>query len=94
MIVLIFLSYYSLVQHFATRLAIHLSSFLLILTGAFIMQNIIRLVLPVSLHQTTQNYLHRRDERTERLESERKIKFKMRCQTNQIDVLKDECTSL
>ena len=45
MIVLIFLSYYSLVQHFATRLAIHLSSFLLILTGAFIMQNIIRLVL-------------------------------------------------
>merc|ERR1719510_2383943 len=76
LIALIFLSYYSLVEHFTTRLAIHLASFLLILTGAFIMQNIIR------------------HERMERLESEKKIIFKMRCRTNQIDVLKDECTSL
>ena len=45
LILLIFLSYYSLAEHFTTRLAIHLSTFLLILTGAFIMQNIIRLVL-------------------------------------------------
>ena len=45
LILLIFLSYYSLVEHFTTRLAIHLSTFLLILTGAFIMQNIIRLVI-------------------------------------------------
>jgi hypothetical protein len=44
LIVLIFLSYYSLLGHFTARLVLHLGTFLLVLVEAFLLQHLFRSV--------------------------------------------------
>jgi len=50
LIVLIFLSYYSLLDHFTARLVLHLGSFLLVLVEAFLLQHLFRFVRPIIQH--------------------------------------------
>ena len=47
LIVLIFLSYYSLLDHFTARLVLHLGSFLLVLVEAFLLQHLFRFVCAI-----------------------------------------------
>ena len=48
LIVLIFLSYYSLLGHFTARLALHLGTILLVLVEAFLLQHLFRSIYPVT----------------------------------------------
>jgi len=48
LIVLIFLSYYSLLGHFTARLALHLGTILLVLVEAFLLQHLFRSIYPIT----------------------------------------------